>query len=251
MEKFKIENIGYALMSGNYEKDEENSVGFVFTKAFADDKFTLASLQLPTTEYSNDTIDDIDYDDDNEEHVSIFNQLSDYYFSDFCSFECAATSAEICSFVCHVEEVGNYFVAFASEGEYVLEEAEHRSYDDDRALFSFASDIDDDEYEEIINSARKSYFLTLIGQLKTYLQAFYETVIINDSTALTTTLIKQYFDKTLHEFMKEKFMPKTMGFEEIEFENGDIVVAQQFYEECACVIRCDFERKALEFLESK
>lgn len=235
MTTFTISNITFELT--------EYAIEFSFLQRFGSNEWATASLQLPDIGESQHSILYEDYDCDNEIHEAIFEQLKDFYFSEFKDTDCAAASAVLGELITHVEEVNGFYVAFSQHSKHLIKESCVRSYYNKASLFDLLNDedhmINEDEMldvDALINKAKKTYFETLSRHLDSKMRDYIKAV---DPKTFNDEKIAQCFDEILHEFMSEEFNQFDGDYQKDE-------LAQEFYQMTACDIRCDFENELRE-----
>ena len=220
-QNMNVRNISYTLEDGYIE----------FSFLYKDRGFIKAQLQLPTTPDSIDFINNNESDsENNEEHEEIIAALKKYFYDDFKDVLCAKASIICEERIFQVEKVKEYYVAFAKDKTYILQEAPYSNYYN---VFYFEKiDCIEDE-SEILAEAKENFFESLSTDLEKKLNAL--NYDLNDSD-ITTDFIKQACDDAVNEFMREEF---ETFWDEIE-------IAQEFYETKACDIRVNREIKLCE-----
>jgi hypothetical protein len=238
MSDFKIGNITFTL-------DSDIGVTFSYNEWFNENKFGAATLQLPSTPDSCDTINDQELDSDSDEHQAVFEQLKNYYFDDFKNVECAAASALLGDRVIHVQEVDNLYIAFVVGGLFAIKESIYRDYYNKQALFSRIdeSDLPISECEsfdlsELFKKSEDCFTESLSSSLKKKMQVYLDEIIKDESNIFDNKSVDQCFDDILFDFMKSEFGS--------DYEKNDF--ASEFYQMTACDIRVDFEREAKDYL---
>lgn len=189
--------------------DNDRGIDFSFT--YKCEGFKNAYLQLPSTPDSQHTIDDVEFDCDNEYHREVINALRYYFYADFHSVECAKASAFLGKRVMQVHAIDDLYVAFCEDSSIeVLKEGGASGYYNE-FYFDRANFVEDD----VVAKAIKELFSSLKNELIKKLS--------DSNTA----------DADLHNFMKDIFCD--------EYSGND--VAQTFYENIACDCRRDREEE--------
>ena len=209
-----INNISYML----------NDFGIEFSFTYKCEGFKTAFLQLPNTPDSQHTIDNEDFDCDNEYHSEVFEALRDYFYADFKDVYCAKASAFLGKRINHVEEVDGVYVAFDTvESWDVLKEG---GYSDYYNVFYFENyEMQDVDEKKLVETARKSWFSSLKSSLE---------------TALEKGVDAQGCDDIVNEFMNAEFGNDWN-------QDGDYSYAMDFYENIACDCRGDRQDEVAEF----
>lgn len=223
-QNMNVRNISYTLENGYIE----------FSFLYKDKGFIEAQLQLPTTPDCKDFINNKEFDSENEEHEEIFTALKEYFYDDFKDVLCAKASIICEERIFHVEEVKEFYVAFAEDKTYILKEGSYSNYYNVfyfQKTEGFADGIEDES--EIIAEAKENFFESLSTDLEKKLNAL--NYDLNDSD-ITTDFIKQACDDAVNEFMREEF---ETFWDEVE-------IAQEFYETKACDIRVNREKELCE-----
>lgn len=224
--EYPINNITFEL----YETHQE----FSFTKSYASNEWCSACLQLPDTADSQNSIDGVEEQDWNDEEREICQQLKRFFFDSFNDVECAAASALLAKEIIHVEEVGDFYVAFTCDESFLIKESWCRSYYNKAALFDHVYDFYDVDSEALLSKAKKAFFESLDRKLTADMQK-----VLDEATSPDEAWIGAAFDEILHEFMKSNFSD--------DYDSCDI--ASEFYEFYGCDTRIDFEREAREKME--
>jgi len=113
----KINNVTFTIQEYGQEFSFTDSTG----------NWHSALLQLPTTPDSQNSIDGEQWDDD-EEKDAIYEELRDFFYSQFKSKEHGKASIAAGFEVTHLIEVDNFYVAFSAEKAVVLKEGAASSY---------------------------------------------------------------------------------------------------------------------------
>jgi len=202
-----------ATSTNNIQFTLDNGCGIEFFFTYKSEGYKKAYLQLPTTPDSQHSIDDVEFDCDNEYHNEVLDALRDYFYSNFHSPECAKASAFLGKTVMQVQETDNLYVAFCEDSSIdVLKEGSASSYYNvfyfDRPDF-----VEVENEDNVITKAKKELF-----------------------SSLEDSLVKKLSDSVdpdadVHDFMKGVFCD--------EYLENDI--AQEFYENVACDCRRDRE----------
>lgn len=241
--------------------DEINNISFTYEDygiefSFASEtEFTAATLQLPDTGDSVHYVDDDEYDCDNEKHVEIVKQLTDFYFNDFGDDgELGAASAKVGKEVYKVQKVSfvniDLYVAFTKEQSYVLKESRYRSHYNKRYLFD---DPDPEDFEvienvgedafathkyKVIEMAKREFQEALSNWCSYTMRKYFDTVIKReDSPQFSDSEIAQSFDDLLHDFMVDNF---GSDYLKIRF-------AYNWYSMFGCDIREDFKLESIAY----
>jgi len=199
-----INNIQFTLDSG---------CGVKFSFTYKCDGFKKAYLQLPTTPDSQHSVDDVEFDCDNEYHSEVIEVLRNYFYTDFHSTECAKASAFLGKRVMQVQDNDLVYVAFCEDGGVeVLKEGSASSYYN---VFYFDKSGFVENEDDVIAKATKNLFSSLEDDLIKKLSDSIDP------------------DTDVHAFMQAVFCD--------EYSEND--VAQAFYEDVACDCRADRENE--------
>lgn len=219
----QINNITFKL--------EDHGQEFSFTDSTGN--FHSALLQLPTTPDSQNSIDGEEWDD--VEKDAIYEELRDFFYSQFKSKEHGKASIAAGFEVTHLIEVDNFYVAFSAEKAVVLKEGAASSYYN---VFFFelahhSNNVNDDE-SVIIEKATKKLFSELSDSLEKKCSAYAESANFEGEDKAE---IGQWFDDITHDFMCSEFGTN---------DYDDAAISGKFYQFHACDIRNDATSSVIE-----
>jgi hypothetical protein len=207
----QINNIAFTLQDYGQEFSFTDSTG----------NWHSALLQLPTTPDSQNSIDGEEWNDD-EDKDAIYEELRDFFYSQYKSKEHGKASIIAGFEVTHLVELDGLYVAFNAENAVVLKEGAASSYYN-VFYFELADVVDADD---VIEKAKKQLFNVLSDDL----EKICEEYSANNLEALSENEVKQCFDELTQDFMRSEFGTN---------EYAEPKISGDFYQFRACDISND------------